>query len=98
MVVDSILHCSNTLVPYILYNRFASSLDVMTSVKLPIPIDPDKTYPVVWKSGGASVIRELPGYHLLSSTNSKSYLYRLKEGGQRKVETAAGVTINTSAF
>ena len=96
-MVDYILHCSNTLVPYILCYRLASSLGTMTSIKLPIPIDPDKTYPVVWKSGGASVIRELPGYHLLSSTNSKSYLYRLQEGGQRKVETAAGVTINTLA-
>lgn len=96
MVVGNLLDCSNTLIPYILYYRLASNLVAM--IRLPIEIDPDKTYPIVWKNGGGSVIRELPGYYLLSSTNSKSYLYRLQEGGQRKVETAAGVTINTSAF
>ena len=70
----------------------------MTQIRVPIPIDPDKTYPIVWKNGNMSVIRELPGYYLLSSSNSKAYLYRLQEGGQRKVKTAAGVAINTPVF
>lgn len=98
MVVSLLYYYSNTSIPYIRYHYVANNLDVMTSVKLPIPIDPDKTYPIVWRSGGATVIRELPGYYLLASTNSKAYLYTLQNGGQRKVETVSGVTINTPAF
>lgn len=96
MVVGDLLDCSNTLIPYILCYRLASNLVAM--IRLPIEIDPDKTYPIVWKSGGTSVIRELPGYYLLASTNKCSYLYTLEKGGKRKVETVSGVTINTLAF
>jgi len=68
----------------------------MTSIRQPIEIDPEKTYPVVTNYNGAwgGRIRELPGSFLLSSTNSKSYLYTLQNGSQRKVETAAGASIN----
>jgi hypothetical protein len=65
----------------------------MTSIRQPIEIDPEKTYPVVMGEWNGR-IRELPGSFLLSSTNTKSYLYTPAGGGKRKVETAAGASIN----
>lgn len=49
----------------------------MTSIALPKPIDPNKTYPVLVKFPGAGYahIREMSGSYLLSEDNPNQHLY-----------------------
>jgi hypothetical protein len=43
-----------------------------------IPIDPNKTYPVVIKVNGVVRIREMKGMYLLDPTNPESNRYRIE--------------------
>lgn len=50
----------------------------MTSIRQPTPIDPNKTYPILWYPNGLQggcVIRELPGRVLLDDQNPEQYRY-----------------------
>jgi hypothetical protein len=51
----------------------------MTSIRLPTPIDPNKTYPVLWYwnglRGGGCIIKEMLGSVLLDSSNPEHTRY-----------------------